>query len=359
MKNKKMKKPIKIVLICLVTILLLVGAYAGYVFGSYSRLDEYTTIEVDDKNNLVATTNKEYGLVTYNIGMGIYSQDFGFFMDGGTKGRADSIDKVNANNDGIISNLLKLNPDFLMIEETAVDCSASYHVNQLQLLKDNFSSYDVAFGQNWDSPYLAVPPFSAFGKAKTGLTTLSKYNIEEASRVGLPVEEKITKIVDLDRCYTKSIVSLDNNKKLVLFVIHPSAYTSDGVTAYKQIEILMNDMQQEYAKGNYVIAGGDWNRDLYGDSWQYFVDENPNLEWTRNFDKSALPEHFSIVDCIDDDNPVPSSRNADGPLNDKQAQMVIDGFIVSDNVTITSAEVIDLQFLYSDHNPVYMTFALN
>ena len=348
----------KTILGIITLLIVIVLAYAAYVFIAYYRLDEHTTIEVDDRSSLKATTSQDYSIVTYNVGMGIYSQDFGFFMDGGTKGKADSIKDVNFNNEGIINYLQKENPDFIMIEETAEDCTCSYHVNQLQLLKDTFAKYDVAFGQNWDSPYLAVPPLKPFGKAKTGLTTLSKYNIENAERIGLPIEDKITKIVDLDRCYTKSVVSLDKDAKLILFVIHPSAYTSDGVTAYKQIEILLNDMEQEYKNGNYVIAGGDWNRDLYGDSWKYFVDKNPDLEWTRNFDKSALPKHFSIVDCIDDNNPIPSSRNADGPYNENQSQMVIDGFIISDNVVVNEAKVIDLKFLYSDHNPVYMNFWL-
>ena len=38
--------------------------------------------------------------------------------------------------------------------------------------------------------------------------------------------------------------------------------------------------------------------------------------------------------------------------------LTIDGFIVSDNVTVSDANVIDLQFAYSDHNPVEMTFTL-
>ena len=37
---------------------------------------------------------------------------------------------------------------------------------------------------------------------------------------------------------------------------------------------------------------------------------------------------------------------------------VLDGFIVSDNVTAT-AENIDADFMYSDHNPVKLTFKLN
>lgn len=38
--------------------------------------------------------------------------------------------------------------------------------------------------------------------------------------------------------------------------------------------------------------------------------------------------------------------------------MVVDGFIVSDNVDTVAVENIDLDFQYSDHNPAVMQFVL-
>ena len=38
--------------------------------------------------------------------------------------------------------------------------------------------------------------------------------------------------------------------------------------------------------------------------------------------------------------------------------VVIDGFLVSNNVQIDSIQNIDTDFLYSDHNPVEMKFTL-
>ena len=39
--------------------------------------------------------------------------------------------------------------------------------------------------------------------------------------------------------------------------------------------------------------------------------------------------------------------------------VVLDGFIVSDNITVVSNLNIDTDFMYSDHNPATMTFKLN
>ena len=53
--------------------------------------------------------------------------------------------------------------------------------------------------------------------------------------------------------------------------LHLSAYTSDGKIADEQLELLLCDMQAEYEAGNYVIGGGDFNKDLLeGGSEAYF-----------------------------------------------------------------------------------------
>ena len=38
--------------------------------------------------------------------------------------------------------------------------------------------------------------------------------------------------------------------------------------------------------------------------------------------------------------------------------VTVDGFLVSDNVTVEDALVLDTGFKWSDHNPVYMDFIL-
>ena len=40
-------------------------------------------------------------------------------------------------------------------------------------------------------------------------------------------------------------------------------------------------------------------------------------------------------------------------------RLTVDGFLVSGNVTVEDATVIDTSFAHSDHNPVSLTFTLN
>ena len=122
------------------------------------------------------------------------------------------------------------------------------------------------FAQNYDSPFLFYPITQPHGSAKSGLLTFSSAPILSAERVELPIESGFTKFLDLDRCYSKNRIPLSNGAELVLYNLHLSAYTSDGTIATEQLKLLLDDMQQEYGKGNYCIAGGDFNKDLLGDS---------------------------------------------------------------------------------------------
>ncbi len=55
---------------------------------------------------------------------------------------------------------------------------------------------------------------------------------------------------------------------------------------------------------------------------------------------------------------VPTCRSSDMPYTPGvNYTAVLDGFIVSDNLTATARNV-DTGFAYSDHNPVLLTFVL-
>ena len=55
----------------------------------------------------------------------------------------------------------------------------------------------------------------------------------------------------------------------------------------------------------------------------------------------------------------PTYRLLNAPYEEGITQVgIIDGFLVSPNLEITRVEVLDQNFLYSDHNPVMMTLKL-
>jgi len=138
----------------------------------------------------------------------------------------------------------------------------------------------------------------------------------------------------------------------VLVNLHLEAY-DDGAGKLAQTKMLMEVLQQEYEKGNYVIAGGDFNQSFPNALKVYpVVDEE---KWTPGvLLQSSLPEgwHYAY------DTAAATCRLLDQPFNENCQLYVIDGFILSPNVTAVSAETVDLGFVYSDHNPVKLQVTL-
>ena len=351
--NKKVLITLGSVLMAMV---LIVASYLLYVVVSYHRIEDNLTLNVENKTNLTAPANEKLSLMTYNIGFGAYSADYSFFMDGGKYSRAFSADAVKTNTNGAMETLKANNPDFILLQEVDTDGTRSHHINQKDILTDGFSVYTGVFAENYDSPYFLYPFNQPIGANKSGILTLSKFDISKSSRKSLPVEKSLNKFFDLDRAYSSSVIETSNGKNLVLYNVHLSAYTSDGTISNEQLKILSEDMKKEYDKGNYVIAAGDFNKDMLGDSSKYFERAEGEFNWAAPFETSLLPKDFSAHTGEN----VPTCRNADAPFKGDGTDFVlsVDGIITSPNVEVVACETVDTKFAYSDHNSVKMEFIL-
>lgn len=352
MKRPILKRALIAVLCVLLALLLVVGGYIAYVLIAYYRIGDKPT-DMESVTDQALTVGTAHTVLSWNIGFAAYSRDFSFFMDGGTESRAYSRDEVFKNLDGMLERLLAQQADLMLLQEVDTDATRSYGVDQRAYLGAAFPTYNKTFAQNYDSPYLFYPIFSPHGASKSGLFTLATSGISSANRVELPVEKGLMKFLDLDRCYHKITLPTDNGKTLCLYNLHLSAYTSDGTIATDQIKLLIADMQAEYDRGNYVIAGGDFNKDLRGDNTAICGDEN---NWAQPFPTALLGTNFSL---IADREGAHSCRGCDiGYLPGVTFEVTVDGFIVSKNVTVNSVTTINEGFEHSDHNPVKMSFTL-
>lgn len=353
-----LKKILKIIAILLAVILVIALGYVAYVFISFHRLPDVD--QAVEPAGETAKAGEPYTIVTWNLGFGAYSDDYGFFMDGGTESWAFSKDAVYENLGFAEDQLKALAPDLMILQELDIDSTRSYHVDEAELMRQAFSDYQSFFAQNYDSPFLFYPFTQPHGASRSGILTLARFGHDREVRIGLPIETGFTKFLDLDRCYSKIWIPLENGKDLVLYNLHLSAYTSDGTIAQRQLEILCADMLAEYQAGNYVVGGGDFNKDLLGDSAAIFGVDGGTYTWNQPIPEGTIPEGLTLVNSLDEANPIPSNRVADGPyVSGTTFVSTLDGFIVSDNVTVNDCRVIDTGFKCSDHNPVAMEFVLN
>ncbi len=352
-----MKKILKAVLSVLLIFLLVVISYLTYVVVSYDRVEDNLKLEVSGKGKETVNVGEQLSLVTYNIGFGAYSDDYSFFMDGGKYSRAYSKEAVLNNTKGALETIQNQNPDFVFLQEVDVKGTRSYKINQTEILAKGLNNYSRIFAENYNSAYLFYPFNKPIGANKSGIMTFSKAKIIGSVRRSLPIEESLYKFLDLDRAYTVSRVNTDNGKELILYNVHLSAYTSDGTIADEQLKMLCEDMKNEYNKGNYVLAAGDFNKDLLGDSSKYFKRSEGEFTWAKPFDTSALPKE--IISYTGSN--APTCRNADSAFRNDGTDFVlsVDGVLMSDNIKLLSCETVDTGFKYSDHNPVLAKFMLS
>ena len=354
-----MKKGWKIVLCILLALVLVVGGYVAYVLIDYHRIGDQELAVQNGAAETSIAVGETYKIVSYNIGFGAYESDYGFFMDGGTESRAWSEERLTANLDRIARTLTDQNADFYLVQEVDIDSTRSYHVDEREPIYAALSWENSVFCQNYDSPYLMYPVTKPHGASQSGLLTFSTAQISDARRMELPVEPGFRKLLDLDRCYSVSHIPVDGGKALALYNFHLSAYTSDGTIATEQLTLLLADMQAEYDAGNWCVAAGDFNKDLLGDSSAYFGASDTDYAWAQPIPEGTFDGYdVSLAPPLDESDPVPSCRNADGPYHEGQYVLTVDGFMVTPNVAVSAAEVIDTGFAYSDHNPVKMTFTL-
>ena len=365
---KTTKKPVKIALCIVLALLVLALAYLAYVLISYHRipdLQELTVTEVGTPESAQIETDTPYHLISWNIGFGAYEADYDFFMDGGTQSWAWSKERLEKNLNRIASFIGEQNADLLLTQEVDIDGTRSYHFDEREYVRQGFAlSHNASssvFAQNYDSPFLFYPFTQPHGANQSCIMTFSRFPISSALRRQLPIEESLMKLVDLDRCYSVSRIPAANGRDLVLYNLHLSAYTSDGTIAVEQLEMLLSDMKTEYDAGNYCIAGGDFNKDLPGSSGDLFgVPTREGDTWAQPLPDGIIPDGLSLVVPLHEDAPVASCRTASEAYNiDTTFRITVDGFVVSDNVTVSDSNVIETEYAYSDHNPVYLDFVLN
>ena len=365
------KRILKIGAIVVGILLAIVLVYVCYVVLSYHRLEDNLDLSVDEPSATTASADEpasdgqSFTVVSANLGFGAYNPDFDFFMDGGTGSVAASAQVVRDDINGSAEAIKALDPDFVLFQEVDVDGTRSHHINEYALLRAQFPNDWSVFSQNYDSAFLAWPLYAPHGANKAGLATFSRDPIAASIRRSLPISESFSKFLDLDRCYSICRIPL-NDRQLVLINVHLSAYGADADIMAAQRERLYEDMTRELQAGNYVIAGGDFNHDMIGISGEVYGNATQSVEsWAKPYDFAGVPAGFTVaskqkldetgIDAFPD---AATCRDTGRPYDGTNDRWIMDTFIYSDNVDCTFYETVDLDFAYSDHNPVMMKFTL-
>ena len=304
-------------------------------------------------------------ILSWNIGYCGLSEEADFFMDGGSGVRTVSRDGVLANLAGVERVAAEQDADIVLLQEVDCDSSRSYHIDEAAALLGSFAGkgYSSAFAPNYMVPFVPypVPPI---GKVNSGILTLSRLESDvRAERVQLPCPfDWPIRLGNLKRCLLVERVPVSGadadgaSHELVLINLHLEAY-DDGAGKAAQTAQLVEFMRSEYEKGNYVVAGGDFNQTFSTvDTGSYPV-QKEGLWECGYLGAETFGDGFSML--MDHKNPTCRSLDRPYDASDPTFQYyMIDGFVVSSNVRVDALETLDTGFDFSDHNPVRVSVTL-
>ncbi|MDR0585624.1 MAG: endonuclease/exonuclease/phosphatase family protein [Treponema sp.] len=296
-------------------------------------------------------------LYSWNIGYAALDAGQDFIMDGGNGVRPHSQSTVENNIWAIQSFLASQAADFVFLQEVDVNSRRSYGVDQADYFTGSWQGTS-AFALNYFCKFVPYPFPRFLGRTESGLLTLTTfYAGAQAERVALPAAFTWpVRIAQLKRCLLVERLPVQGNGgELVLVNLHLEAYDS-GEGKKAQMNVLIDFLKSEYAKGNYCVAGGDFNLNFPGAEANFPV-TNTEYFVPGTIEPDTLEEGWIAAA----DTTVPSARLLDKPYNgvrEGRQFYCLDGFLVSPNVTVDSVKTIDLDFRNSDHNPVILTFTL-
>lgn len=342
---------LKILLGILAFVLLAVVTLIVYLTVTEYKPEDRQKAEWTQIDNEAVPVGSCLTIYSWNIGYAGLDASSDFFMDGGSK--VNPTESEVAENLTAIKNFISSNPaDAWLLQEVDVNSARTGYVNELEKLAEAYSgSYALAYNYKCAFVPIPVPPI---GKVESGVATFTGGLVKGVSeRIALPCPFSWpSSTANLKRCLLITRLAVEgSDKEVVLVNLHLEAY-DDGEGKAVQTKLLMEILQQEYEKGNYVIAGGDFNQTfpgvldtfpVTGDVWAPAVME-----------ESALPDGFRYV--FDGDSP--SCRLLDKPLDDSSQMYILDGFVVSPNVRVDLVETVELGFTHSDHNPVKLQVTL-
>ena len=95
----------------------------------------------------------------------------------GKYGKATSRAAVQRSTTFVIKQIKAQHPDFALFQEIDTNSTRSYHVNQVRRVAAAFPHLGRVFASNFHSAYLLVPPTDPHGMVRSGLLTLSRYQV--------------------------------------------------------------------------------------------------------------------------------------------------------------------------------------
>ena len=350
--SDKRFRPLAVIGWLLLAVFLLIGGFLSFLTIVEYRPAPVEPAAIGGSTEGIPYRGEDLQILTFNTGYASLGRDADFILDGGTGTGHAPRATVEENLAGMQEILQKTQADFYFLQEVDLGSDRTFNIDHISAYEDVLPAYNWSYAPNYLCKFVPYPVQDPIRSIDSGIVTYSRFATASADRVSLsnPFSWPV-RTANLKRCLLVNRYPIENSDaELVTVNFHMDAYDSGDGKEAQTLE-LWQLLSEEYEKGNYVIAGGDFNQTFP----DMEVDVIPSANWVPGH-LTDPPENCSDWSYVHDGS-VPTCRLLNQPYipDDPLTQYyVIDGFIVSPNVEVKSIETLDENFRYADHNPLLL-----
>lgn len=291
-------------------------------------------------------STKALQILTWNIGYAGMGEDSDFLFDHGKQLRPPSRESVADNLKKIEEYLNGSEADIMMLQEVPYASWITYSTDVMGFFVQQFDDYQWTYTDDLRTK-LIPPPFSI----RMGNATASTIPIDMCT--SHPLEDEPDFLLQVFRKeYRMHVIHLEHDNVLwSLINIHLSAFDDKSVSIReKQLSQVFDFALSERKAGYHVVVGGDWNMKIVESDFGPYSTRDEDLFWVRPLpDFSRTQENLRWVA----DPSTSTVRTAEQPYQKgENYTLIIDAFVISDNVEMLDIKTDDLSFTPSDHHPV-------
>ena len=289
-------------------------------------------------------------VLVWNVGYAGLGEESDFVADGGKMLLPPDRDAIIKNLNGIVKTLQDSEFDIALMQEVAEAGFLTRGVHVLENITESLSDYSLFFSSDISTKW-----FPKRMSLKHGLAIFSK-DMDTPPKV-IRIDDEPERIMGFikRKYHIQEMELVIDNQDWVVINIHLSAFDKSASVRTKQLETVFSIANEHYEAGKAVVVGGDWNMRLGQTDFPY-TSSKEALFWIHDFPQGAITDGWRRVF----DPSGPTVRTNERPFNKgENYTTIIDGLIISPNVSLVDANLINLDFKYTDHQPAIFRLEKN
>lgn len=282
-------------------------------------------------------------VITWNIGFGAMGAEAEVKMDGGSRLIPSSRAHVKKNMQGIIEFVRGHDADVFLLQEVSFGSVLNHWYNVERHIRKALETFRIEFASNFKFPL-----WLRFLRNEHGISTYvhprNDFSLITTRRFS--ISEIYYAIFRRRDRFITTLVTPEGGPSIAVINTHLSSFDADGAIRKQQCKELLDYAYGLHADGHRVVIGADWNMRIAPDELDSPAQD---VRYRYDFPRELLRDGWSIHTCVG----TPTVRSGNEPYHKgSSSTAIIDGFVCSPLITVEHVDAVDLDFQYSDHNPV-------